>query len=152
MDLDLGNGSGVAATGRSSGRLRTPVSSWYDLFATTTRCSSGRCAPVPGATWSRAPPPRRSSAPSGRSPTVRSCSGPRVAARAIGFLSGSRNALHGSFAGLTDRERDVLQLLARGLDNATIARTLVLSSKTVRDYVYAISPRSRRSTTGPPSS
>ena len=61
-----------------------------------------------------------------------------MAARAIGFLSGSRNALHGSFAELTDRERDVLQLLARGLDNATIARTLVLSSKTVRNYVYAI--------------
>ncbi|HEY1116327.1 MAG TPA: LuxR C-terminal-related transcriptional regulator, partial [Acidimicrobiales bacterium] len=39
---------------------------------------------------------------------------------------------------LTEREREVLELVARGYDNSTIARTLVLTTKTVRNYVYAI--------------
>lgn len=64
--------------------------------------------------------------------------GPQVAPRAMEFLTNSRNARSGAFAELTDRERDVLELVARGHDNATIARMLVLTSKTVRNYVYAI--------------
>jgi DNA-binding NarL/FixJ family response regulator len=36
---------------------------------------------------------------------------------------------------LTDREREVLDLVARGYDNATISRRLVLSPKTVRNHV-----------------
>ena len=40
----------------------------------------------------------------------------------------------GEFA-LTDREFDVLSLLAEGLDNHTIARRLVLSPKSVRNHV-----------------
>jgi DNA-binding NarL/FixJ family response regulator len=39
------------------------------------------------------------------------------------------------FPELTDREREVLDLLARGFDNATISRRLVLSPKTVRNHV-----------------
>jgi DNA-binding NarL/FixJ family response regulator len=42
------------------------------------------------------------------------------------------------FPELTSREREVLDLVARGYDNSTIARRLVLSSKTVRNYVYEI--------------
>ncbi len=42
------------------------------------------------------------------------------------------------FPQLTDREFDVLQLVADGLDNATIARHLVLSPKTVRNHVSNI--------------
>jgi DNA-binding NarL/FixJ family response regulator len=40
--------------------------------------------------------------------------------------------------GLTDRERDVLALLAAGASNAQIARTLGLSLKTVQNYVSRI--------------
>ena len=40
-----------------------------------------------------------------------------------------------AFPQLTDREREVLELIARGLDNRRIARELVLSDKTVRNHV-----------------
>ena len=39
---------------------------------------------------------------------------------------------------LTERERDVLRLIAQGLNNAAIAERLVLSPKTVRNYVSDI--------------
>jgi DNA-binding NarL/FixJ family response regulator len=39
------------------------------------------------------------------------------------------------FPQLTDREFDILGLIAEGLDNAAIARRLVLSPKTVRNHV-----------------
>ena len=39
------------------------------------------------------------------------------------------------FPELTDREFDVLSLLAEGMDNQAIARRLVLSPKTVRNHV-----------------
>ena len=39
------------------------------------------------------------------------------------------------FPQLTNREFDILQLLAEGLDNASIARKLFLSPKTVRNHV-----------------
>lgn len=41
----------------------------------------------------------------------------------------------GPFPQLTERELDVLELIAQGLDNQTIARRLVLSPKTVRNHV-----------------
>ena len=36
---------------------------------------------------------------------------------------------------LTEREREVLDLIARGLTNSAIAQKLVLSEKTVRNHV-----------------
>jgi len=137
MDLDLGHGSGIAATREilqhapDTGVLVVTMFGDDDALFGAVRAGA-RGYLVKGST------------PEEVERAVRAVAdgavmlGPQVAARAIGFLSGSRSALHGSFAELTDRERDVLQLLARGLDNATIARTLVLSSKTVRNYVYAI--------------
>ncbi|BAL90506.1 putative two-component system response regulator [Actinoplanes missouriensis 431] len=63
-------------------------------------------------------------------------SGP-VAQRALGFLTGAR--VGGSpFPELTSRELDVLDLVARGLDNLAVARRLSLSDKTVRNYLSAI--------------
>ena len=39
---------------------------------------------------------------------------------------------------LSDREKDIMQLMARGLTNADIARELYLSEGTVRNYTSAI--------------
>jgi DNA-binding NarL/FixJ family response regulator len=46
-----------------------------------------------------------------------------------------RQASNRPFAELTQREFDVLDLVAQGLDNQAIARRLVLSPKTVRNHV-----------------
>ncbi len=47
-------------------------------------------------------------------------------------------AAHRPFPELTDRERDVLALLAQGRSNAAIAEALFVQPKTVRNYVSAI--------------
>ena len=44
----------------------------------------------------------------------------------------------GPFPGLTDRERDVLDLVAAGHRNAEVARRLFLSDKTVRNHLTAV--------------
>jgi DNA-binding NarL/FixJ family response regulator len=61
--------------------------------------------------------------------------GPTVAARAVAFLSGARVGGAAPFPDLTDREREVLDQVARGLDNLSIARRLSLSPKTVRNHL-----------------
>lgn len=43
-----------------------------------------------------------------------------------------------AFPELTEREREVLTLIAQGLTNAAIAERLVLSPKTVRNYISEI--------------
>ncbi|HEY8093346.1 MAG TPA: response regulator transcription factor [Acidimicrobiales bacterium] len=47
----------------------------------------------------------------------------------------SRATRNRPFPALTDRELDILELIAQGLDNQTIARRLVLNPKTVRNHV-----------------
>jgi DNA-binding NarL/FixJ family response regulator len=64
--------------------------------------------------------------------------GPAVAARAIAYLSGARSRGPVPFPELTDREREVLDLVARGLDNTSISRRLSLSPKTVRNNLSTI--------------
>jgi DNA-binding NarL/FixJ family response regulator len=57
-------------------------------------------------------------------------------ARSVGELAHARRSTPSRpFSQLTDREFDILALLAEGLDNQTIARRLVLSPKTVRNHV-----------------
>ena len=51
------------------------------------------------------------------------------------LVSARRTSPSRPFPELTDREFDVLSLLAEGMDNNTIARRLVLSPKTVRNHV-----------------
>jgi DNA-binding NarL/FixJ family response regulator len=61
--------------------------------------------------------------------------GPKVAARAMATVTSGRSAVRVPFPELSAREREVLDLVARGFDNATISRRLVLSPKTVRNHV-----------------
>jgi DNA-binding NarL/FixJ family response regulator len=57
-------------------------------------------------------------------------------AQAITELAQLRSRENSSpFPQLSRREIDILELVARGLDNQSIARELVLSSKTVRNHV-----------------
>ena len=61
--------------------------------------------------------------------------GPDIAAKALAFLHGARRSANVPFPELTDREREVLDLVARGHDNMVIARRLSLSPKTVRNHL-----------------
>ena len=61
---------------------------------------------------------------------------PTVADRLGRFFTGLRRAAgREAFPQLTDRELEVLDLVARGLENRRIARELLLSDKTVRNHV-----------------
>jgi DNA-binding NarL/FixJ family response regulator len=65
--------------------------------------------------------------------------GPGVAARLTDFLTTARSAVpKENFPELTDREREMLHLIAKGASNAEIARLLSLSPKTVANYVSII--------------
>ena len=63
--------------------------------------------------------------------------GPGVAAQVLG-LFGRPSAAAEPFPELTARERDVLDLVARGLRNAAIAERLGMAPKTVANHLYAI--------------
>jgi DNA-binding NarL/FixJ family response regulator len=64
--------------------------------------------------------------------------GPDVADKLMGFFSAPKPAPQETFPELTAREREVLDLIARGLSNAEIAGELYLSQKTVRNHVSNI--------------
>ncbi|MFD7341264.1 response regulator [Streptomyces violascens] len=65
--------------------------------------------------------------------------GEHVAHRIVDFFtSAHRDYVARVFPQLTDREREILELVAAGCGNHEIARRLVLSDKTVRNYVSAI--------------
>jgi len=64
---------------------------------------------------------------------------PTVAARMMDFFAGMRpTKLPEVFPELSDREREVLNLIAEGYKNPEIAEELVLSPKTVRNHVSNI--------------
>lgn len=63
---------------------------------------------------------------------------PGVAARAVANVLGGGSRAAVPFPQLTDREREVLALVAAGLDNTAISRRLTLSTKTVRNYVAGV--------------
>jgi DNA-binding NarL/FixJ family response regulator len=66
--------------------------------------------------------------------------GPEVARRLRSFFTAGSAAVGAAtpFPALSEREREVLDLMARGEGNAGIARRLFLSEKTVRNYVSSI--------------
>jgi NarL family two-component system response regulator LiaR len=63
---------------------------------------------------------------------------PRVAARVVQELHGARQDTPNPFTELSDRELEVLRLIADGQSNADIAEKLVISEKTVKSHVSNI--------------
>jgi DNA-binding NarL/FixJ family response regulator len=63
---------------------------------------------------------------------------PPIARLIIEYFSADRRTLPRPFPELTEREREVLELLAAGQNNRVIARALFVSDKTVRNHVSNI--------------
>jgi DNA-binding NarL/FixJ family response regulator len=63
---------------------------------------------------------------------------PAVADHVRGLLAHGDGGSHDAFPQLSQRERQVLELLAQGASNAQIAQTLYLSPKTIRNHLSAI--------------
>lgn len=61
-----------------------------------------------------------------------------IAQRMMGYFTAISSSKALVFPQLTERERDVLELMASGLDNSSIAHRLSLSGKTVRNRVSSI--------------
>jgi DNA-binding NarL/FixJ family response regulator len=68
--------------------------------------------------------------------------GPAIAQRLVAFFGALRGRAGGgpplAFPELTEREREVLRLIAQGLNNAVIAERLTLSPKTVSNHISNI--------------
>ena len=64
--------------------------------------------------------------------------GPEVAARVIDHFAQGAGSLAAVFPSLTEREREVLEMIAAGKGNAAIAHELMISLKTVRNHVSNI--------------
>jgi DNA-binding NarL/FixJ family response regulator len=66
--------------------------------------------------------------------------GPEIAKRLMSFFSAPKptSSPAEAFPELTAREREILELIARGLSNAEIARRLFLSPKTVGNHISHI--------------
>jgi two-component system, NarL family, response regulator LiaR len=63
---------------------------------------------------------------------------PRVAVRVLQNIRGENPESEPLFTELTERELDVLKLIARGLSNSQIAEELVISENTVKGHVSNI--------------
>ena len=63
---------------------------------------------------------------------------PRVAARVLENIRGENSEEQALFTDLTDRELDVLKLIANGMTNSQIADKLVISENTVKGHVSNI--------------
>lgn len=63
---------------------------------------------------------------------------PSVAARLRGYVAPDLTGVTPPFPELSDREREVLDLIAAGRSNAEISRQLYISGKTVRNHITNI--------------
>lgn len=64
--------------------------------------------------------------------------GPQIARRVIAHFATGSGSTAAAFPSLTEREREILDLVAAGKGNATIAHDLMISLKTVRNHVSNI--------------
>jgi DNA-binding NarL/FixJ family response regulator len=137
VDLDLGDGSGVDVIRdvlRARPDLRVLVVTMHDddqAVAASVRAGARGYL-------------LKSASPDAVERAVRAAAAgemilsPQVAERAMAYVLGGRTAARAPFPQLTDREREVLDLVAAGLDNTGIARHLGLSAKTVRNVVATV--------------
>jgi NarL family two-component system response regulator LiaR len=63
---------------------------------------------------------------------------PCVGSRLVQEVRGNRDVTLNPYTELTEREKEVLRLIADGLSNADIAEKLVISEKTVKGHVSNI--------------
>nr|WP_244421939.1 response regulator transcription factor [Ktedonobacter racemifer] len=63
---------------------------------------------------------------------------PTIASRLIDFFTAPQTLSAQAFPELTEREREILDLIAAGRSNTEIATRLTLSPHTVRNYVSAV--------------
>ena len=119
---------------RSGSARRTPPSACWCCPSTWRRLGpSGSCPRAASATCSRTGSwtSRTSSRPPSESRSGGSALDPQVVASLVG---GETDAL----GALTEREREVLSLVAEGLTNSAIARRLVLTERTVEGHVRSV--------------
>ena len=64
--------------------------------------------------------------------------GPAIARRLVAFFAARPAVEATAFPELTEREREILDMVARGLNNTEITERLVLSPKTVRNHISNI--------------
>lgn len=140
MDVDLGDGSGIEVT-RDLVRARPDVAV---LVVTMHEDDDNVVAAIRAGARGYL---LKSASPTEVERAVRAVAngevilGPQVAARTLAYLAGARTRGPVPFPELTAREREVLDLVARGLDNAAVARRLVLADKTVRNTVANITAK-----------
>ena len=63
--------------------------------------------------------------------------------KVVEALVARKGAGEGPLLGLTEREREVLQEMATGRNNATIASTLFMSERAVEKHIGAVLPEAR---------
>ncbi|HLM06458.1 MAG TPA: response regulator transcription factor [Blastococcus sp.] len=138
MDLGLPDGSGIEATrqilaGSPGTRVLVMTMSDEDDAVVTAMRAGARGYVVKGSGRADLLTGIRTVAAGG------AVFSPGVADR-LALMFGSLGALpgQGAFPELTEREREVLDLVARGYDNRRISRDLFLSDKTVRNHVSNI--------------
>jgi DNA-binding NarL/FixJ family response regulator len=64
--------------------------------------------------------------------------GPQIALRVVAHFANGSGSNASAFPSLTEREREVLEMIEAGKGNATIAHELMISLKTVRNHVSNI--------------
>jgi DNA-binding NarL/FixJ family response regulator len=64
--------------------------------------------------------------------------GPEIAHRVVAHFASGAGSTAAAFPSLTEREREVLEMVAAGKGNATIAHQLMINLKTVRNHISNI--------------
>ena len=127
MDLRMGGIDGVEATAPIR---REPALPRHHLHRPAERNRSAAAARrVPPATCSRRPRTRPSCGPSSASRSGGEFVDPALA---TSLVASDREAL------LTNREREILQLLADGMSNGEVAKKLFISQETIKSHVRHI--------------